>query len=584
VINRAIILFVLASCAAFAPARGQNVDTTPDTWTATDALGRTLISHDQTTPPRPGKFVGIFYFLWLGQHHTDGPYDITRILARDPDALKNPSSPLWGPQHHFHHWGEPLFGYYLSNDAWVIAKHAQMLSDAGVDVIIFDVTNQVTYAKVYLKLCEVYAELRRHGWRTPQIAFLCPFWDPGKVVSELHATLYKPERYPDLWFRWKDRPLILADKDKVAPECREFFTFRKPQPDYFAGPTGPDQWGWLEIHPQHAFYNMAGKPEQVAVGVGQNASGKRLCAFSEKNTYGRSWHDGKKDERPDAVLHGLNVAEQWERALKVDPEFIFITGWNEWIAGRFDELAGVRMPVMFVDQFDQEHSRDIEPMKGGHGDNYYYQMASFIRRYKGARPQTPVSPGPIRVDGRLEDWAAVQPEFRDTIGDPMRRQHPGWGSAGPYADASGRNDLVLAKVSHDAQQLYFYIRTRRAMTPRTDPNWMVLYLDTDRNASTGWLGYDHVVNRIPPGEAAATLERHSGGYRWSSPVEVPYRVAGNEMELSIPLGALGIASLPDAIDFKWADNIPPSGQAVDFTLHGDAAPNDRFNYRAELRK
>ena len=29
---------------------------------------------------------------------------------------------------------------------------------------------------------------------------------------------------------------------------------------------------------------------------------------------------------------------------------------------------------MFVDQFDQEHSRDIEPMKGGHGDNYYYQM------------------------------------------------------------------------------------------------------------------------------------------------------------------------------------------------------------------
>jgi hypothetical protein len=25
---------------------------------------------------------------------------------------------------------------------------------------------------------------------------------------------------------------------------------------------------------------------------------------------------------------------------------------------------------MFVDQFDQEHSRDIEPMRGGHGDDY----------------------------------------------------------------------------------------------------------------------------------------------------------------------------------------------------------------------
>ena len=41
------------------------------------------------------------------------------------------------------------------------------------------------------------------------------------------------------------------------------------------------------------------------------------------------------------------------------------------------------MPVMFVDEFDQEHSRDIEPMKGGHGDNYYYQMVDYIRRYKG---------------------------------------------------------------------------------------------------------------------------------------------------------------------------------------------------------
>ncbi len=39
-----------------------------------------------------------------------------------------------------------------------------------------------------------------------------------------------------------------------------------------------------------------------------------------------------------------------ERALKVDPEFIFITGWNEWIAMRLPEFAGVREPVMFVDR------------------------------------------------------------------------------------------------------------------------------------------------------------------------------------------------------------------------------------------
>jgi hypothetical protein len=34
--------------------------------------------------------------------------------------------------------------------------------------------------------------------------------------------------------------------------------------------------------------------------------------------------------------------------------------------------------------------------------------------------------------------------------------------------------------------------------------------------------------------------------------------------------------------FKWADNTQQTGDASDFTLNGDVAPNDRFNYRARL--
>ena len=401
-----------------AVARPVVVDTQADTWVATDGLGRSLPGYEQAGPPRDGRFVGIFYFLWLGQHGTDGPYDITKILAAHPDAMTTPTSPPWGPLHHAHHWGESLFGYYLSDDAWVLRKHAQMLADAGVDVVIFDVTNQVTYRKCYEALGRVFSEVRRDGGRSPQMAFPCPFWDPLKVVSTLYKELYEPGLFPELWFRWKGKPLILADPDKVDPKLRDFFTFRKPQPDYFQGPTGPDQWGWLEIAPQHVFRNAAGEAEQMTVGVAQNGSGKRLCAFSEPNTYGRSWHAGAKDPRPDAVNYGLNVTEQWERALKIDPQFIFITGWNEWIAGRFAEFNKVRLPVMFVDQFTQEYSRDIEPMKGGHADHYYYQMVSYIRRYKGVR-RPPAARGPrmIAIDGRFDDWADVQPEYRDDRGE-----------------------------------------------------------------------------------------------------------------------------------------------------------------------
>jgi len=45
---------------------------------------------------------------------------------------------------------------------------------------------------------------------------------------------------------------------------------------------------------------------------------------------------------------------------------------------------------------------------------------------------------------------------------------------------------------------------------------------------------------------------------------------------------LGVTEVTRWIDFKWADNIQQTGEWSDFTLNGDVAPNDRFNYRALL--
>ncbi|MCX6903300.1 MAG: hypothetical protein NTW03_07450, partial [Verrucomicrobia bacterium] len=654
------------------------------------------------------------------QHGDQGPFDISKIIAADPSAMNHPTSPLWGPLHVPHHWGESWFDYYVSDDEGVLAKHAQMLADAGIDVVIFDVTNQLTYPRSWRALCRVWNRIRRHGGRTPQIAFLCPFGDPRKVVRELWQDLYEPGLYSDLWFCWEGKPLILADgsflnythagnekwnvparlepghtlgqsfvtdkpaeavggcfptwsttnaaltltcyrqgavREPVASQrfenvsdngwlflrfapalpagaydlemsagqgrvgwwshardllprgqaladgvptagnralrivaadeqnvrVRRFFTFRKPQPDYFRGPTRPDMWGWLEVYPQHVFTNSRGEKEQMTVGVAQNAVTNRLGSMSEREARGRSFHQGAFDRSPGAVLRGYNVAEQWERALQEDPPFIFVTGWNEWIAGRFNEFGGVKLPVMFVDQFDQEHSRDIEPMKGGHGDNYYYQMISYIRRFKGARALPPTRTRPIRMDGHFEDWAGVEPEFRDDVGDPVQRDHPGWGKGSRYVNKTGRNDIVAAKASCDAANVYFYVRTREPLSPCADPNWMLLFINADGNPTNGWLGYDFVVNRTGLTPQRTTLEQQQGeGYHWGAPVEIEYRAVGHELELAIPRAALGLTSRPATLDFKWADNIPQTGEASDFTLYGDAAPNDRFNYRARL--
>ena len=101
-------------------------------------------------------------------------------------------------------------------------------------------------------------------------------------------------------------------------------------------------------------------------------------------------------------------------------------------------------------------------MLGGHGDNYYYQLASEVRRFKGVRPR-PMASGPSRVtiDGKFEDWASVGPEYRDTLGDTLHRDHPGYGGLS-YRNDSGRNDLVIAKAAYDDANLCFFVENRAA--------------------------------------------------------------------------------------------------------------------------
>jgi len=91
-------------------------DLASDTWVATDGLGRRLPRAEDVGPPRPQKYVGVFYFLWLGQAGDRGPFDISEILARDPAAIRDPKSPLWGPELAPHHWGESIFGFQQTGE------------------------------------------------------------------------------------------------------------------------------------------------------------------------------------------------------------------------------------------------------------------------------------------------------------------------------------------------------------------------------------------------------------------------------------------------------------------------------------
>lgn len=573
-----------ASAGDFAGTPYADRDVRADTWVATDGAGRVVPGYEEAGAVKSDKWVGIFYWTWH-RPCPAGPNDNTKIIGDAP-----PGTVIDWPENGApYHWGEPELGYYVMTDPFVIRKHAGMLADAGIDVILFDTTNPPhTWKDQYEALCREYARMREEGARTPAIAFIAPFGDPMAVVDQLWRDLYQPGLWKDLWFVWQGKPLLLANRDYAKdPEMLEFFTWRRPMPDYWDGPDGPDQWSWLEVYPQHVFKNSAGEPEQMSVGVAQNAlpGTPGPAPMSHKaGAMGRSWHSGAKDTRDGAVNLGLNFDEQWERAIEVNPQFIFVTGWNEWVAGRYQEWSKYKESEcyypggLFVDEYTQEYSRDCEPMRGGHTDNYYYQLAGWVRRFKGVRP-LPVANGThaIAVDGSFDDWAGVTPEFRDTIGDVTHRDHAGYGGI-VYKNDTGRNDIVLSKAAFDDGNLYFFVQTLKPISPCTDQNWMMLLLDGDQNAATGWLGYDYVVNREVTSEESTAVKLWRNG-AWETVGGGRYRVNGNGMEVSVRRELVGETQGEPSFDFHWADNIQPFGDVSELGVNGDSAPNRRWNYR-----
>lgn len=570
----AALLILIAASSALAV----DWDMKSDNWVATDALGRKLPGYAECGPPRKDRYVGIFYFIW--HQGGSGPHDITKILAADPE------NPKWGGVSAFHHWGESELGYYHSDDPYVIRKHLTMLSAAGVDTLILDVTNSLTYTPTYMKLCEVMTELRKAGMHTPQMLFILHSHE-AQTVQKLYDEFYSKNLYPELWFRWQGKPLILVNPDELTDELKGFFTVRHSWFAHEAGgwfEDGKDKWPWLDYIPQGVGWHVKGVPEQVPVGIATHP----IANLGRSFTLGKQPPHDKYDLTPTAG-DGIYFAEQWDYALGIDPQFIFVTGWNEWIAQRFVDgsqaVAGNPRKeggTWFVDCYNQEYSRDAEPMKAGHTDNYYYQMISYIRKFKGVRaPERSNSPRTVMIDGSFSDWNTVLPEFRDPIGDTLLRDFKGWGNT-HYTNDTGRNDIIRAKVAYDSRDVYFYAETASPLTDWTDQNWMLLFIDADQDASTGWEGYDYIVN-YPAGSAASTtLRKSSGGWDWKAVGNVSYRAKGKAIEISIPRASLGLANGPVALDFHWADNIQKPNDIIEFSISGDSAPDRRFNYRFGL--
>ena len=596
-------------------------DLMSDTWVAVDDLGRATPVGGQVRAPQTDKTVAMFYYIAKPSTHSldlkvddyshNSPailHDVTKIIAANPDATTygQPNAPNGTT----HWWGEPLFGYYFGDDPWVIRKHLSMLSDAGVDALFFDVTNSPTYRNNYMAILAVAWQMRRDGNVTPQFAFVTHA-RTAQTVTKLYDEFYAIKRYEPLWFRWQGKPLMIGDVNAKYESAPEYGTMKVIDDDYLPTPNGnwkkddplpdeiknfftwrqswawsaggwfgdgKDKWPWLDYTPQKfGWHDNPQTPEQVAVASAQHPT----------TNIGKSYHDGKepplnKNQLTADTNKGLYFAEQWKVALKTDPQLIWVTQWNEWIAGRWfanqgENFIGRKLNKgdgYFVDAYNAEFNRDIEPMKGGWGDNYYLQMVDGVRRFKGARP-LPVDDA-LRTVNNWDDWKALPENYRDASGDTAARDWPGWGGK-RYLNVTARNDFENAKVATDADNITFYIQTKDAISNRRDRQWMQLLVNSDQNYATGWNGYDFCVNFAPLSETETAVAQWKDG-GWKRVARADYKVRGNEMQNTVPRAVLE-QNHKVAFDFHWVDNAPIEGDITNFYVDGDSAPNGRFNYR-----
>ena len=638
-LNTIALAALCTLCGPAAQAQDTNVpawDIYPDTWVATDALGRIQPTQAETGDVKTDKKreVGIFYVTW---HNSDlynmpSPYDgdVTKVLERDPSARLDGKSKIWTVGSY--HWGEPEVGYFLSADPYVIRRDISMLSDAGVDVLILDVTNGVRYWEAWEALWKVMTDMKAEGNKVPKFCFWSFNGNMILSVQELYDKVYKDGRYKDLWYYRDGKPLLLYNAD---PTCDANGAGYKGHdnylydPDAVTNPANPHYGDTLYTSKQLTFYpkyitdffslrNMwwgyyrwANKRfiggegnwsfgqdlgdknvqklsprERTATWKGQLEEFAVTPAQHSSTMIGKSWrmspgepkldeHDmpvptyvpatGKVEENPTA--HGIYFQDRWDEALSVDPQFIYINDWNEWSAGKFAmncNFLGRKSDFAFIDQYNAEFNRTIAPMKGGYTDNYYMQMVANIRKYKGVR-EIPSN------KGYFTSWNDIQVEYRDTRGDITHRDFHGYAKL-HYKDELGRNDIVRAKVGVTKKDLLFYVETADALKGREQPEgWMLLFIDSDKDSSTGWHGYDFMVR---DGKLLAY-----DGKQWNEAGKATTAVESNSLVVTIARKDLKLKGKSLCFDFKWADNPANLDSPIGLATGGDTAPNRRFNYR-----
>ncbi len=578
------------------------IDNYSDTWVAVDDMGRAVATYEEVGGVKTdGRTVGMLYWNWFHDaKNTKRAHVISDVIAEKPGAKEIYTDPVWDVRGRFY-WAEPLFGFYNSYDYWVYKKHAEMLAIAGVDVIFFDYTNGGRdYIPTLNVLAEAFREIKAKGVKVPKISAMMTLSgdksDAFRGLSAIYYNCFKLNDYSDLWYMKDGKPFLYANAnyENAVPDVEEGNNFEgnliKEIGDFFTvtphgsrdKDSGDDSWMWLENYPQvlRDVDKETGRVGFVAVGCAINEStvfgGSVTGVFSDPYNKGRGYSEAfGEDYSENGKRMAYFFREQSALALMAEPEFMMVDGWNEWTAERNPTWG--TFTNAFCDCFDEENSRDFEPTKGSLKDDYYLLLCDLVRKYKGVRP-APVASGmkTIDISGNINEWDGVLPYFINSYQD-YERDADGYGKAKTdetwHYTTKVVNSIKGAKVSFDGEKLYFMVECEKDIVKETE-NLLTLYINSDRNAVTGWEGYDYAVNLDGIGKVSKFAE---GVWEKTLVGDAAYSVDGKYLKVAVDRNLIGETATVD-LEFKWTDSMKTEGNILSWYQDGSVAPYGRFNY------
>ena len=571
-----------------------------------DELGRTI---GQTEGNKEHKFSGIYYFVWLG-YWDKKIYDINVLLDKYENGIvRNMENPLWvtdttspyynadlSPNGAFHYWNEPLFGYYNSEDPWVVRRHLEMLSYAQIDYLMLDFTNgDYTYDSCTYALLDGIAAMLAEGFDVPKVAFMLPATDdnrPGlnKSIKKIYEQWISNEKYEGCFFVADEflnpsgKPLVTFGTKYLDKENEYILEHIWAKPLYW-----PDEMSADDYFPScdYEIYQKNWDGYMSVSTAVQTTWCSDAYAYPDKvNTRGRGWSMddffGIGNE-PEKVLQGACFDYQWDNVFNSEEEVyvVHLSCWNEFVAQKqssvHSAIHGNVNHAVFVDTFNEANSRDMEPVKGILGDNYYNQLVQKLREFKRAGEAGAVrhDKHTVNISGGITEWQDIAGNYIDPLGDAIERNYVSVDPDIIYTDDSNRNDIGRLKFANDENNLYVMVETLEPITAYTagDMNWMNLYISTGEEG--GFTGFNYVVNRSPDGVNTSIEKIENGEVEQVG--QAKYRVEGNRIFYEIPLTALGVTS-GGQISIKATDNLQEFLNADDFYISGDSAPIGRLSY------